>query len=271
MLIFQKYASRKAFTIVELTIVIVIIGLIIGAVLVGQDLIKAAAIRSTMSEVEKYNTSVETFRTKYNGIPGDLTSVRAVEFDFSGSADTNATGAAGLRDGNSVVEGGASGSTRLVGEIGLFWQDLSNAALISGSFTATGTTTTTGANVTAANLNSYLPRSRLRETVAHFLYASTGQHYYYLASFTTNATADVTPSNAVTPFEAKDIDEKMDDGVPTTGTVINMTNLTTADAGAAAATTVCVINSTPTTYNVSLGATGAPTAQVCQLRIRSSF
>ena len=47
--------SRAGFTLVELAIVLVIIGLIIGGVLVGQDLIKAATIRSTVSDLEKIN------------------------------------------------------------------------------------------------------------------------------------------------------------------------------------------------------------------------
>ncbi len=44
---------------------LVIIGLIIGGVLVGQDLIRAAEVRAQISQIEKYNTGVETFYGKY--------------------------------------------------------------------------------------------------------------------------------------------------------------------------------------------------------------
>ena len=65
------HSQKTAFTLIELSIVLVIIGLIVGGVLVGQDLIKAAQIRAQMSEVEKLNTAVSTFRLKYNCLPGD--------------------------------------------------------------------------------------------------------------------------------------------------------------------------------------------------------
>jgi len=48
-----KRKSLKGFTLIELSIVLVIIGLIVGGVLVGHDLIRAAGVRATISQVEK--------------------------------------------------------------------------------------------------------------------------------------------------------------------------------------------------------------------------
>jgi prepilin-type N-terminal cleavage/methylation domain-containing protein len=68
----MTHASRhSAFTLVELSIVLVIIGLIIGGVLAGRDLIRAAELRSLVSEVERYNSAVNAFKLKYNCLPGD--------------------------------------------------------------------------------------------------------------------------------------------------------------------------------------------------------
>src|ERR1700691_726671 len=94
-------ASQSGFTLIELSIVLVIIGLIVGGVLVGQDLIRAAEVRATISQIEKYNTAVNTFRGKYNNsIPGDMNSANASTFGFA------ARGAfAGEGDGNGVIEG----------------------------------------------------------------------------------------------------------------------------------------------------------------------
>lgn len=265
----QTHRLRSAFTLVEMSLVLVIIGLIIGGVVAGQDLIRAATIRTVVTDLEKYNTASTTFRSKYGGLPGDLKHERAIEFNFSTAGDTNANGANGLRDGNGVVQSPVANS--LEGEIALFWQDLGKSGFIGGSYTATGTTTGTGASITPATLNQFLPRTRLRENVAHVLYSDIGRHYYYLAAFTTDAASLITPANAVKPLEAKDIDEKVDDGAPTTGSVISMTDLTTPNPGAIAAPTVCNTNATPSVYNVSTAATGAADAQVCQIRVRSSF
>ena len=267
-----RMQKPSGFTLVELAIVLVIIGLIVGGVLTGSDLIKAATIRSTVSDFEKYNAGATTFQSKYNGLPGDLKASKAVEFNLSGAADTNATGLAGLRDGNGAIEGGSANATNLIGEIGLFWKDLGAVGLIGGTYTATGTTVTTGANVTAATIGSYLPRTRLRENTNHFVYAVDGKNFFYLASIATVVGAAVTTGSAVTALEAKAVDEKMDDGFPTSGIVLSMTDLTTPDAGATQTTSTCMNGTVaPKVYNVTTAAAGAPDAQVCQLRLRTSF
>lgn len=51
--------------------VLVIIGLIVGGVLVGQTLVKGAEVRATVSQIEKYNQAVNAFQGKYNCLPGD--------------------------------------------------------------------------------------------------------------------------------------------------------------------------------------------------------
>src|SRR5271170_3878378 len=96
---FSTAATNAAFTLIELSIVLVIIGLIVGGVLVGQDLIKAAQIRATVTQLEKYNTSVNTFRGKYNGLPGDLQSPT----NFFPSVTGAGTGT-GLGNGNALIE-----------------------------------------------------------------------------------------------------------------------------------------------------------------------
>lgn len=64
--------NKSAFTLIELSIVLVIIGLLAGGVLVGRDLIEAAKVRNQASQIEKISTAVYTFRLKYNAIPGDI-------------------------------------------------------------------------------------------------------------------------------------------------------------------------------------------------------
>lgn len=77
-----KTALTAAFTLIELSVVLVVIGLIVGGVLVGQDLIKAAAIRATVTQVEQFNTAANTFFGKYGYLPGDMPNPPAGELGF---------------------------------------------------------------------------------------------------------------------------------------------------------------------------------------------
>ena len=69
--------SQLGFTLIELSIVLVIIGLIVGGVIVGQALIKASEVRAQVSQIEQINSSVNTFKLKYNCLPGDCASATA--------------------------------------------------------------------------------------------------------------------------------------------------------------------------------------------------
>src|SRR4051812_21206607 len=113
----KNNTNQHGFTLIELSIVLVIIGLIVGGVLVGQDLIKAAQIRSTVGQIEKYNSAVNTFRTKYNGMPGDLQG--AANYGLAATAANVAT--TGTGDGNGLIESSCSTVTAGSGETYVFW------------------------------------------------------------------------------------------------------------------------------------------------------
>ena len=262
----------QAFTLVELSVVLVIIGILAGGIIAGQELMHNAVIRAEISDIDKYNNAMSTFYSKYGGLPGDLNVARAIEFHLSNAGDANATGAAGYRDGNGAIEGGCYGCTNLSGETALVWQDLGTSGFLGGSYTSTGASTTSGQNISQGMMPKFLPASRLQEATSHFLYASNGRNFYFLAAFSSDASAQMTPSPTVTPFDANSMDEKMDDGFPTTGIVLAMKDLSTPDNGAAAAPTVCVSNSvTPAMYNVGTGPTGAADIPLCEIRIRSNY
>lgn len=69
-----KFTSSRqvdGFTLIELSIVLVIIGLIVGGILMGRDMIRAAELRSVARDVEAIKTAINTFQNKYNCLPGD--------------------------------------------------------------------------------------------------------------------------------------------------------------------------------------------------------
>jgi len=64
--------NKRGFTLVEMSIVLVIIGLIVGGILTGRELVEAAKIRKVIAEVDNIQIGIATFRDKFDEIPGDM-------------------------------------------------------------------------------------------------------------------------------------------------------------------------------------------------------
>lgn len=101
---YGRHSSLSGFTLIELSIVLVIIGLIVGGVLVGRDLIRAADIRQTGSLIEKLDTAVNIFRNKYDCLPGDCLNATQFGFAANGNGDGQVYGLDGFGSLNSGVE-----------------------------------------------------------------------------------------------------------------------------------------------------------------------
>lgn len=257
---FNQAAAKLGFTLIELSIVLVIIGLIVGGILVGQDLIKAAEIRATVSQLEKYATAVNTFRSKYNGIPGDL--LNAVNFGF----DTGV-----LRDGDAQIESAANTAGTFEAETSCFWDDLTTASLIADSLNASAAC---GAAYTPASLNAAIPLAKLGRGNYVLVGSVSGINYWGITGVTAITLGATAYSHLMTPSEAFQIDSKVDDGAPTSGSVMATTGaggvevfLTVdppvATPGAAAD---CVLGNNTYNFRITNG-----NSQSCMLRIRSNF
>jgi len=86
---------KKGFTLVELSIVLVIIGLLIGGVLKGQSMIENAKIKRVVTDVDSLVAATYAYQDKFSALPGDDMSTGATA---SGVAACNATG-----DGNGLI------------------------------------------------------------------------------------------------------------------------------------------------------------------------
>jgi prepilin-type N-terminal cleavage/methylation domain-containing protein len=223
----RRQGENHGFTLIELSIVLVIIGLIIGCVLVGQDLIGAANTRAQVAQIEKYNTAANTFKTKYNGLPGDIPATQAAQFGFTVSprAGTQAQG-----DGNGVIEGIDDTSTIngvfQNGETVWFWTDLSDARMIDGTFnSASATPTTWGPSYYFGNsppVSLILPQAKIGQNNYIYVYSSNGSSYFGLSTSTSNIDGDGALHGgipALTVAQAYNIGKKIDDGFPQTGNV----------------------------------------------------
>lgn len=67
-----QHGSQRGFSLVELAIVLVVIGLILGGVLKGKDLIESARINAIQTSVNELRTATATFRNVYVAMPGDM-------------------------------------------------------------------------------------------------------------------------------------------------------------------------------------------------------
>ncbi len=81
----KNHDTRQGFTLVELYIVLVIIGLIVGGVLTGQALIAAAKVRAQMTQLDQYDAAINTFRAKYDCLPGDCANAPSSQASGAGS------------------------------------------------------------------------------------------------------------------------------------------------------------------------------------------
>jgi len=77
----MQWRDRQGFTLIELSITLVIIGLIVAGIMTGRSLIEGATIRKQASEFERYNTITNTFKIKYGCLPGDCENQTRYGFD----------------------------------------------------------------------------------------------------------------------------------------------------------------------------------------------
>lgn len=126
----------RGFTLVELSIVLVIIGLLVGGVLVGRDLIKSAETRSQVSQIEKFKTAINTFKLKYGYLPADMPPTQASQMGFFTYNGTYAGGDYPLSGvGTKGFCGYGNNDGRISATEGLvFWRHLSEAKLIDGNY-----------------------------------------------------------------------------------------------------------------------------------------
>lgn len=215
----------RGFSLVELSIVLVILGLLTGGILTGQSLIRASELRAVTTEYQKHVAAVQTFRDKYFAIPGDMRNatsfwgvLNATPATCRTTASTSALTCDGTGDGQLVDTAGSI-------EFHRFWQHLANAGLIEGTYT--GTLAVTVAWSTTPGVN--VPRSKLSNSgwVGLTWPATSAPNAYnfttnYGNSFTFGATvADDYQNGAVLkPEEAWNIDSKLDDGLPGRGKVL---------------------------------------------------
>lgn len=208
---------HSAFTLVELSVVLVILGLLVGGIMSGQSLIRASELRAIPTERDKYVTALQSFRDKYHALPGDFDGAFRFWGTDCGTDTTDAsTGCNG--DGNGFIES-ANGETIKT------WEHLSRAGMIEGSFDGTGSVFTVSGTNRVVPSASNVPASKLPD--AYWLFndcARPGMPGDHARGICLMVGAPGNRSYLValpdlTNGEAWNIDTKVDDGFAATGSV----------------------------------------------------
>ena len=97
------YIINRGFTLIELSLVLVIIGLLIGGVLMGKDMIDASLAKKQISKLDALDSGVAAFKMKYDGLPGDLHLTKAAMFGLPYESSA-LTAPRNFHNGNGILD-----------------------------------------------------------------------------------------------------------------------------------------------------------------------
>ena len=193
--------QQSGFTLVEIAIVLVIIGLLLGGVLKGQELINSAKVKNMANDFRNVPLYIYGYQDKYKRLPGD----------DAGASARFGTGAID-GDGKGSIDGAWSSSDVKVESV-IFWQHLRLANLAPGSTDFSGSD--------KASLPTNAEGGRVGIQMTPPIKGLSGTYYVCSQSI---------------PYKlAEQLDVTLDDGNGTTGTLRAQAGATTKDSDAGTA------------------------------------
>lgn len=200
--------NQAGFTLVEIAIVLVIIGLLLGGVLKGQEMIENAKIKNLINDINGVSTAFQAYRDRYKVLPGD--DPRAATRGWTSAVAGNG---GGTLQNNNAFRAGNNGENMLL------WQHLRYAGFISGD--PSGTTQNDGRAHPFHAYDGYIGVSNSAN-----------------ANFGFGMRGNIICLSNVPGKAAEAVDSNLDDGIPNTGSVRARTgniNTEPGNVGSAAA------------------------------------
>ncbi len=188
--------KQQGFTLIEIAIVLVIIGLLLGGVLKGQELINAARVRNIAGQLDGVKVAYLGFLDRYRAYPGDIpTATAATTIPGTGSVGCAAAGTCG----NGRID---------PNENLLVWYHLSRAGFITGSFTGTADAGAVAQTPTSTDTPS-------NPYGGYLLLANDND--YGEVNAAANAVLNLKTGGIMPVAVIAELDRKLDDGQPGTG------------------------------------------------------
>jgi hypothetical protein len=226
----KKYQNMRAFSIVELSIVILIIGLLISGTIGARNLVIQAKYRGLMRQVADVKSAMMIFETGHDALPGDFAGAGMLWGAKCGGNSAAPTGCNGNEDGKIQdlrLSKKTFGSVNTAIESFRFWQHLSLAEILGFGSQYNGA-------IPAAEYNSSRssnPKTKMGEDVFISVETDSGvpPGYEVSTNFLRIAKAAILPQNLYvpktggaifSPYEAYMFDTKFDDGKGNTGTIL---------------------------------------------------
>ncbi len=219
------HSRYRAFTLVEMSIVLVIVGLLVGGVAIGTSVLRNSEMQTVISDYTKYANAFNQFIVQYGSPPGDLKDATSYWGDnatvCADATITNGSPGTCNGDGNSII-------TDIGAEPNMAWTHLQLAKLIAGNNFITATIVNPPASGTT------VPAGRLTGSgwvlFNNSAFVGTGMWYNQdlgnllsigrPVSIGTNLYVGGNP--VMTATEAWQIDAKIDDGKPATGRILTL-------------------------------------------------
>ncbi len=224
-----KTKGCSGFTLVEISIVLIVIGLVIGGIMVGRTLIKSSETRAQISQFESFKLAANSFKIKYNYLPGDIPPTQASQLGFFTFTGTNA--GKKLVIANTYYGFGDGGGDVNYNEELVFWQHLSQAGMIAGKYGGDGITnylqTNSASTITGGRIVN--PLGSLENAKAFVPFAKFNsfdpEYYIWVNRFaSTLIFFRTSPAKHIFLFhlpitQEYAIDAKLDDGIPEQGSI----------------------------------------------------
>ena len=227
--------NQSGFTLIEIAIVLVIIGLLLGGVLKGQELINSARVKNLANDFKNVPIFIYGYQDKFKALPGDQPQASLdAQFPPANTATvcTPAATAGHCVTNNGIIDGGWD-STTVADESFVFWQHVRLAGF--------------GPGATALASADYRPRN----AVNGFIGVTNSAQAPITSGGVPMRGTYIVCSDSIPGKFAKQLDTTLDDGNTASGSVMVVAAGTPTSTPVAAVATTAIVDDT--TYLVCMG------------------